>query len=1335
MSTDYTYTSVNYNPFTTNEIVKVVPSTEAQKEIYVAVQIGDAPASLAYNESITLKFKQPILFAELENAFKILIKRHEALRSVISKNGEQVIIYKDAPFRLNKVETTTKTYEQTLEKLAQDEVYALFDLNTGPLFRAALVNNEDKESVKESSLVITGHHIVFDGWSIGVLLQELSAIYTALVRKEEPNLPPVAQISDYAKDEFLFHSSKDYQKNTQFWVEQFANHTAFNFPTDRKHLPKRTYDAKRLDFEINPQLSASIKASGAKAGVSFVSTLMVAFELLLSKISGTNQIVLGLPTAGQAATNNINLIGHCVNMLPLKSNINKKLSINNYLKQRNQQILDAYEHQRFTFGTLLKELRLQHDNSRTPLIPITFNVDLGYDNGVNFNGNPHQLISNPRDYETFEIFLNISGNEQHLTVEWSYNIQLFDESTIEKYHSEYIALLETLSQAPETLIKNIGITDIAKHSVQKPLNNTAVSYPNDKPLGAFISETAKKYPDSVAVSTLSKQLTYAELEEKSNQFAAKLLENGVKVGQKVGLAVDRSVDMVIALVGILKCGAAYLPFDPTYPAERIKYMLDDGEADYLIISDAYRNQLQTTAKVFSIEKLVNTLHEVGENISLPSFSTDELLYILHTSGSTGKPKGVQITHRNVVNLLLSVQNKFGIKPDDKVLSVTTISFDIAEVEIFLPLITGAEVIIASKEEVRDAEQLLNLLDTQNITFMQATPSGWQMLLDAGWEKKYDFTILCGGEPMSMHLAQNLLQRCSNLWNVYGPTETTIYSTVNKILPDDEVISIGTPVNNTQIYFLDEQLNEVTEGNIGEIYISGDGVSKGYINKPELTAERYLPNPFANSEDIHPIMYRTGDLGKLLPNGKIQCLGRVDHQIKIRGYRIELEEIEQNLLKQPNIQKVVVAAIELQPNNQQLVAYVIPHNYSSSHQYKEEIKQWKASLTAALPTFMVPAFFNVVEIFPLTPNGKIDRNALAKNIKSTAPTTPIFVAANTDAEKEILTIWQKVLGKEEISITDNFFELGGHSLLAVQVMQKIGSKLKVKLPLASLFEYPSIQKLAELATAKQEHIKWNSLVKIKPNGNKTPLYFIHGSGLNVLMFYPMIKYMDAEQPVYGLQAQGLDGNIPTFTSIEEVAKAYVDEVIADRPDGPYAFIGYSLGGIIGLEMAKQLQALGKEVKFLGAVDTYIGNRNFFKSTLTTLTDKVLRQPKKLLFFGSQFLQHPQKTINYQLGHLKNLSDKIFNPTKVASQTSLEDKINDIYMDAYMRYDLQPYNNTVHLFKVKERIYYVDEPKYLGWKPYAPKGLKITYINGDHATFLTPPNDKSSAKIMQKALDNV
>jgi amino acid adenylation domain-containing protein len=882
--------------------------------------------------------------------------------------------------------------------------------------------------------------------------------------------------------------------------------------------------------------------------------------------------------------------------------------------------------------------------------------------------------------------------------------------------------------------ENTHSTDTDNYLMGKNLtlaiNQTDVTYPKEKTLNQFLSETAKKFPQKIAVSTLNDQITYYDLEFKTNQFAQVLQKLNIKTGDKIGLAIDRSIEMVLTLIGIMKCGAAYLPFDPLYPTERIEYMLEDAKAQYLITSHNYKNKFKNAVKIILIEDILSALSDFDGTEFHHEFNSEDLLYILHTSGSTGKPKGVQITHYNVVNLLLSVQEKFGIKPDDKMLAITTISFDIAEVEIFLPLITGAEVMIADKNAVRDAEQLLYLLETQAITFMQATPSGWQMLLDAGWVKKFHIKILCGGEPMSKNLATKLLERCDDLWNVYGPTETTIYSTVHQVKGSDEVISIGKPLNNTQIYFLDEHLNAVEEGSIGEIYIAGDGVSKGYINNDDLTAQRYLINPF--SKDKNAKIYRTGDLGKLLPNGLIQCLGRIDHQVKIRGYRIELEEIEQHLLAQPGINKAIVTAEELQPENQQLVAYIIPENYNPEYNYNNEIRAWRKELAHTLPSFMVPSLFHTLEKYPLTPNGKVDRKALSGYLKTFTSTARIYLDARTNEEKIIKNIWTKALKIDNISITDNFFELGGHSLLAVQIMQKTEAETGVKLPLASLFEHNTIEKIASLISNQKQEIKWNSLVKIKPAGNKTPLYMIHGTGLNVLLFRSIAKYVDEQQPVYGLQAQGLNGKKLTFTTIEEIADLYVNEVLEDNPDGPYAFIGYSLGGIIALEMAKQLKAKAKIVTMLGVVDTYIQNESYHKPLIENIKDKIFRQPKKLAFFRKQFLSNPLNTIGYQLILIKKLAFKLFGKTPLKEET-LDESINKVYINAYMKYKLTAYDDVIHLFKVKKRVYYVDDPEYLGWKPYAPKGLVIKEIPGDHATFALPPNDKKSAEIFQKALD--
>lgn len=1321
MQSEITYIPVTHNPFASGEIDKVAPATESQKEIYVSTLIGGMPANLAYNESVNLQFNGAINADLLALAFKQLIARHEALRSCLSKNGESIIIYKDVAFNLEILNIAQHTpQEHQIEILRQREVNTPFELNVAPLFRSTLTTQNNGHCL----LTITGHHVIFDGWSIGVVLQDLSKIYTALVNGKTPELAVAAQISDYSKAEVAFLSTKTYKELETFWLDKLkTSDLFFELPTDYKRDGKRSYASARLDFSLSQETVLSIKKIGQEAGSTLVTSFLVAFEILISKISGTHNIIVGLPTSGQMATGNLNLVGHCVNLLPLKAQVNPENSYLDQLKLRKEEILDAYDHQRITFGTLLKDLDYTRDNSRIALVPVVFNIDLGYDNDVTFEKLDHQLSITPRTNETFEIFVNISGSESNLQVEWSYNTQLFKPETIIGFQAQFASLLEKIIRDPNAPIdtKPAQATNLKQNSN----DNQSLSTKN---LAQLIDETAQGYALKNAVIMGHESLTYQELVRKSNQLAHILQSKGIKTGSKIGFAVDRSVDLVIGLLAIVKLGACYLPLDPTYPTARINYMLADAEADFVITNATYAQHFKCDASFSIFEELL------AEATSAPTdfyhrFDGNEVMYILHTSGSTGKPKGVQVTYNNVLNLLNSVKKRFGIADHDKMLAVTTISFDIAEVEIYLPLMSGATVQIASREDVRDAEKIISLLENQQITYMQATPSGWQMLLDAGWQTKLPLTILCGGEPMPKDLARQLLQRCDTLWNVYGPTETTIYSTVDKIEVDDETISIGKPLDDTRIYFLDENLNEVPAGEVGEIYIAGAGVSKGYINKPSLTNERYINLPQEKGK-----VYRTGDLGRIMPSGKIQCLGRVDHQVKIRGYRIELEEIEQVLNQLPNVQKAIVNPITLQPGNQQLIAYVIISPQNPQADQKALFKQWRNHLLDNLPPFMVPSFFKILEKFPLTPNGKIDRKNLPNPLTSSHLEQPKEENNLPNANETLIAnIWKEALKLDSINITDNFFELGGHSLLAVQVMQKIEKATGVKLPLASLFEYPSAKALAMLLGKAEKEIKWNSLVNIKPEGNKTPLYLIHGTGLNVLAFHSIAKYVDKQQPVFGLQAQGLDGAPLNFENLSEIAKIYVDEILASNSEGPYALIGYSLGGIIAVEMAKQLKKLGKQVKLVGAVDTYIAKRDQNDRKFKKISEKIWRQPKKLLFFSGQFLKSPKETISYQLSHVKHLIDNILNMAKPIQLPSLEEQINEKYMDAYYNYNLTPYDDVVYLFKVQKRIYYVDEPKYLGWLPYAPKGLRVRNIPGDHATFFLPPNNKAAARVFQEALD--
>ena len=740
------------------------------------------------------------------------------------------------------------------------------------------------------------------------------------------------------------------------------------------------------------------------------------------------------------------------------------------------------------------------------------------------------------------------------------------------------------------------------------LNETFMDYPKSKSLIYFINECAAKNLKKAAIKFGDRVLTYQELQERSNKLARVLIDHRIKTGDVVGLALDRSPEMIISLLAILKSGAAYVPLDPEYPKDRVEFMLDDSSAKILLTSAKYHNHFKSAATELLIEDALVKFDDHSVDDPKVKIKGDDLAYVLYTSGSTGKPKGVQIRHYNLVNFLLSMQKEPGMKPSDHILIVTTISFDIAGLEIYLPLITGAQIILTTTETAKDGRLLLDLARSEEISFMQATPYTWRMMLEADWYERLPLKILCGGEAMPKDLVNKLTSRTSELWNMYGPTETTIWSTL-KLVTSDEDITIGKPIANTQVYILDEKLNNLTDGSIGEIYIAGDGVAKGYLNRKELTAERFVTNYF--SDDASEKMYRTGDLGMINKAGEIKCLGRIDHQVKVRGYRIELEEIEHALVKQEDIKEAVVVAREDIPGDPRLVAYVVLTASVPGDHLKTQTVKWQQSLLTVLPEYMVPDDFVLIEAIPITPNGKIDRKALPKPDHSAINRLGAYVAPRTDVEKQLSEIWEELMGLKQISVLDNFFELGGRSLVAVQIMARIEKQTGKRLPLATLFEHSTIEKLALRLNVDSKSISWESLVPIKPKGLKMPLYIVHGAGLNVLLFNALAMNMDDEQPVYGLQARGLNGVDEPLDVMEDIAANYISEILAQNPDGPYALAGYSLGGTIAYEMARQLMAMGKEVKMLAVFDTYAKQTDIFDPPLKRTFNRVRLFMMKLL----------------------------------------------------------------------------------------------------------------------------
>ncbi|TWJ00637.1 amino acid adenylation domain-containing protein [Mucilaginibacter frigoritolerans] len=843
-----------------------------------------------------------------------------------------------------------------------------------------------------------------------------------------------------------------------------------------------------------------------------------------------------------------------------------------------------------------------------------------------------------------------------------------------------------------------------------------------KALHHYIDECVKKYPHRTAIKFNDSIWSYQTLCEHSNKLAKLLIDNGIQKGDIVGVAVDRSPEMIVSLLAILKTGAAYLPLDPLYPKDRVEFMLLDSCATMLLTSKKYQKYFLSNATELLIEDAWEKLETYDPGEPGISVNLNCLAYILYTSGSSGTPKGVMVTHQNLLNFLFSMQKTPGINAEDKLLAISTISFDIAGLELYLPLISGAQIVLVSTETAQDGWLLLDVIKKEKITIMQATPYAWQMIIAAGWDYFLPLKIICGGEPLTRHLAELLLSRCNELWNQYGPTETTVYST-QKLIKSADDITIGKPINNTTIYVLDELQNNLSHGETGEIFIGGDGVTKGYINKPYMTAERFINDPF--SEKPLAKMYRTGDLGRFTKNGEIQCLGRMDNQVKVRGYRIELEEIEHALMKEKDIKDAIATVRKDSPGGASLAAYMVLNADAKNTGTELRKAELKKMLLKNLPAYMVPDHFVFIPFVPLTPNGKIDRNALPKpNITGEHNNTP-YIAPVTELEKQLASAWRDLMGIEQIGIYDNFFELGGHSLVAVQIMARIKKVTGKRLPIAALLKYPTIGELS--IHLNDTASNWQALVAIKPNGSKPPLYIIHGEGLNVLYFSSLAINLDKEQPVYGLQARGLEGDAP-LEVMEEIAASYVKEILDQNPTGPYLLAGYSFGGYVAVEMRRQLVERGKNVRVI-IFDTD-AEKSKYKSWSYLLPRKIKRHLPTVIASVKYSLSHPSSAFRNVLERLRVKPKQNEESKEFYRQIK---KVRNKLRIALANYSIEPFNDNVYLFKAKICTHYIDDTEFLGWKKYAKKGVEINEVPGDHLSMLLHPNVEDFASVLQRSIN--
>lgn len=1043
-----------------------------------------------YNLYTGLVLKGSLKKEVLVKSFNALIRRHQVLQvSFTEENGQPVqVLNNDVQMSMEYVNLLDTSANEKLLKashIAKEWVSKPFYLDKAPLLRGMLIQMEEEEHL----LVLAIHHIIFDGWSFGVLLKEFNFYYEAYLNDKKDKLSleelplPDIQYADYAQWQIEKLKEGSLKKQIEYWKQKLSGKLpVLDLPLDKQRPTVQTYHGAKFTCTISEEIVNKLQLYAGKEKTTLFMVLLAAFKLMLYRYSGQVDIVVGSPIANRNRKDIEGLLGFFTNNIVLRTTFSSNINFNEFLRLIKNVTLEAYENQDVPFEKLVEELHTERDMSRNPLFQVLF--------GLQNLSLPHmefsELSVSTKDldagYARFDLAVDVREAGGCMLVDFEYNTDLFNEDTILRMAGHYKQLLTSILNKPEAKLDDLEMLTIEeKDTLINIWNATKEDYANKVQCWVqLFSEKAKETPKALAVVCDKQHLTYQELEIESNRLANYLISNGVGEECIVGIYMERSVNMLVGLLGIHKAGGAYLPMDPVFPKERLAFMLEDAKVNIILSESMLAETLpQNNAKVICVDDEKVTISKYSSEKPNRNYDGNYLAYLIYTSGSTGNPKGVQIEQRALINFLLSMEIKTGICEKDALLAVTTLSFDIAGLEMYLPLICGAKVVIAKRDEVTDGSALIEIINQQDITIMQATPATWRLLVEAGWKGNQTLTVLCGGEALPRDLANQLLDRCSTLLNVYGPTETTIWSTLDCINSKAGEIFIGKPIANTQVYVVDRAMKPVPVGIPGELLIGGDGLARGYLNLPELTREKFIPDTFSENKGAR--LYRTGDLVRFTRDGNMEFVGRIDNQVKIRGFRIELGEIETLLKLNPSIKDCVVVAKEVVAGEKTLVAYIIPVTEEAEEGLSYE--NLRKSLKEKLPNYMIPSSFMFLKAFPMTPNGKIDRKALPlpENIRPQLSTQ--YTAPSDKMEELITRIWQEVLHLERIGVNDNFFDMGGHSLLLAQVRSKISNTLNKEVSIMDLFRYPTISTLSKfMQTGNQPKMEENNKKRISVEKN-------------------------------------------------------------------------------------------------------------------------------------------------------------------------------------------------------------------------------------------------------------
>ncbi|KAB8314800.1 amino acid adenylation domain-containing protein [Tolypothrix campylonemoides VB511288] len=1303
-----------------------------------------APSSGVYFEEMTLSLKGNVNVAAFEQAWQKIVDRYSILRTFFVWENRPTplqVVLKQVNLPWNNLdwrELSTTEQQQQLSELLSTERKQGFQFNQAPLMRCTLIQLTD-DSYK---FIWSHHHILMDGWCLPIIFKDVLSFYEAEVKGETCHLPTPRPYHDY----IAWLNSQDKEAAAEFWRQTLQG---FSAPTplvvDKTQYQNHQQDSNyfELELRLSAEVSRGLQSVAQQYHLTLSTIVQAAWALLLSRYSGEKDIVFGVTVSGRSGSLSEveNMVGLFINTLPLRLIISSQEQLIPWLQQIQQFMLELQHH---SYTPLVDIQALSELKGGTPLFEsIVVFENYPVDSSLLNEGGSLQLS----EIEGFEqtnyplTVVAVPGDE--LLVKISYDTVRFEEDTIRRMLGHLQTIFSAIVENPQLAVSELPLlSEAERDQLLVEWNDTACEYPTDKCIHQLFEEQVERTPFAVAVVFEEEQLTYLELNTRANQLAHYLQSLGVKPEVLVGICVERSIEMVVGLLGILKAGGAYVPLDPNYPQERLSYMLEDSGVQVLLTQQELLSSLPShTARVVCLDTDWAEIEQHEEENLDAGVKSDNLAYVIYTSGSTGKPKGVAIEHHSLCNLAQAQRNLFDVQPTSRVLQFASISFDASVSEIFMAVTTGAILILAKATSLMPGEDLKQILHESCVTHVTLPPSALSVLPTD--ELPALGQMIVAGEACPLELV-NQWSVGRRFFNAYGPTESTVCATIADLSNGFEKMTIGRPIANTQIYILDKYLQPVPIGVPGELYIGGDGLARGYLNRPQLTQEKFIPNPFNNSKSER--LYKTGDLARYRSDGNIEFLGRIDNQVKIRGFRIELSEIEAVLNTHPQIEQAVVIAKEDIPGNKRLVAYVVSSDESLTiYQIREFLKQ-------KLPEYMVPSTFVFLDTFPLTPNGKIDRNALPTPDEELTREFE-FVPPRNNMEIQVAQIWSKVLNIAPVGIRDNFFEIGGNSLLAVRLMALIQQQFETNLPLATLFQSPTIEQIADILSQQTGSLSWSPLVPIRETGSKKPFFCVPGGGGNVIYFYNLARHLGSDQPFYGLQARGLDGQSKPYTRVEDMASFYIEAIQKVQPNGPYFLGGHSFGSQVAFEMGQQLQRQGHEVALVAILDLAAPVASQIPkfdpdwvSRLMSIIAIIEGWLETSLEISSEILQTLSEEEQFDYLKERLVIANVLAPETGTNQVRALVQIFDANNEAARHYLPLPHeihSSPIVLFRAMELSKFdesnaeiqteIESEPTMGWSDFTTQPVDIQWVPGNHLTMMNLPHVQVLAQRLKTCIE--